>query len=78
MSTVAFTLFLCAFLALRIEIAFALGLGTLLYLLIFLPNLSLATIAQQMYAGADSFSLTAIPFFVLVGERMTGLKNGER
>lgn len=71
MSTVAFTLFLCAFLALRIEIAFALGLGTLLYLLIFLPNLSLATIAQQMYAGADSFSLTAIPFFVLVGELMT-------
>lgn len=71
MSTAAFTLFLCAFLALRIEIAFALGLGTLLYLLIFLPNLSLATIAQQMYAGADSFSLTAIPFFVLVGELMT-------
>ena len=71
MSTTAFVLFLCGFLALRIEIAYALGLSTLLYLLLFLPAVSLTTIPQQMYAGADSFSLTAIPFFVLVGELMT-------
>jgi tripartite ATP-independent transporter DctM subunit len=71
MNTLAFVLFLCLFLALRIEIAFALGLGTLVYLVLFLPTVSLTTIPQQMYAGADSFSLTAIPFFVLVGELMT-------
>jgi tripartite ATP-independent transporter DctM subunit len=71
MSTLVFVIFLCLFLALRIEIAFALGLGALLYMVVFLPTVSLTTIPQQMYAGADSFTLTAIPFFVLVGELMT-------
>ncbi len=58
------------FLAARAQIAFALGLASLAYLLLFMPTVSLETIPQQMYAGADSFSLTAIPFFVLVGEIM--------
>ena len=71
MNTLVFVAFLCVFLAMRIEIAFALGLGSFLYLVLFLPNVSIGTIAQQMYAGADSFSLTAIPFFVLVGELMS-------
>jgi C4-dicarboxylate transporter DctM subunit len=71
MSILVFTILLSLFLALRIEIAFALGLGSLAYLLLFLPHVSLTTISQQMYAGADSFALTAIPFFVLVGELMT-------
>jgi tripartite ATP-independent transporter DctM subunit len=71
MSTLVFVALLSVFLALRIEIAFALGLGSLAYLALFLPTASLTTIPQQMYAGADSFALTAIPFFVLVGELMT-------
>ena len=71
MNTLVFIAFLCVFLAIRIEIAFALGLGSFLYLVLFLPNVSIGTIAQQMYAGADSFTLTAIPFFVLVGELMS-------
>lgn len=71
MNTLVFVVFLCVFLLMRIEIAFALGLGSFLYLVFFLPNVSIGTIAQQMYAGADSFSLTAIPFFVLVGELMS-------
>ena len=71
MNTLVFVAFLCVFLAIRIEIAFALGLGSFLYLVFFLPNVSIGTIAQQMYAGADSFALTAIPFFVLVGELMS-------
>lgn len=58
------------FLAGRVQIAFALGLASLVYLLLFLPLVPLDAIPQQMYAGADSFALTAIPFFVLVGELM--------
>ncbi len=58
------------FLAGRVQIAFALGLASLVYLLLFMPLVPLDAIPQQMYAGADSFALTAIPFFVLVGELM--------
>jgi len=58
------------FLAGRVQIAFALGLASLCYLLLFLPHLSLDVVPQQMFAAADSFALTAIPFFVLVGEAM--------
>jgi tripartite ATP-independent transporter DctM subunit len=33
-------------------------------------NISLGTITQKMVAGVDSFSLLAIPFFILAGELM--------
>lgn len=58
------------FLAGRIQIAIALGLTCLIYMLLFMPSVALTVIPQYMYAGADSFALTAIPFFVLVGELM--------
>jgi C4-dicarboxylate transporter DctM subunit len=58
------------FLMIGIPIAFSLGLSSLVYLVFFLPNISFSTISQQMYAGANSFTLTAIFFFVLVGEVM--------
>lgn len=58
------------FLAIGIPIAFSLGLSALAYLLLFLPNVPFSTIAQQMYGGVNSFSLTAIPFFILVGAIM--------
>lgn len=71
MTTFAFLACFAVFLAIRVQIAFALGLSSLVYILVFLPTISLTTIPQQMFAGADSFALTAIPFFVLVGELMT-------
>ena len=70
MSIAILLLFLAIILAGRVQIAFALGITTLFYLVFFLPHVPLRTIPQQMYAGTESFSLTAIPFFVLVGEIM--------
>jgi tripartite ATP-independent transporter DctM subunit len=70
MATVVLISGFAFFLAMRVPIGFALGLASLAYLLLFLPHVPLSTIAQQMYAGSDSFTLTAIPFFVLVGELM--------
>lgn len=55
----------------RTRIAFAVGLATWAYVLLFMPVVDSVTIVQRMYAGADSFALTAIPFFVLVGELMS-------
>ncbi|HEX7127427.1 MAG TPA: TRAP transporter large permease [Thermodesulfobacteriota bacterium] len=70
MSLLVLLLVFGVFLAARAQIAFALGLASLAYLFLFMPTVSPETIPQQMYAGADSFALTAIPFFVLVGELM--------
>ncbi|MCQ5131294.1 TRAP transporter large permease [Butyricicoccus faecihominis] len=55
-------------LALRMPIAFTLGISsvvTALYL-----NLPIATLFQRMVNGVQSFSLMAIPFFILAGEIM--------
>ena len=54
---------------LRIPIAFCLGISsviTAIYL-----NIPLAMIAQGMVRGINSFSLMAIPFFILAGEIMS-------
>lgn len=58
------------FLALGVPIAFSLGLSSLTYIIAFLPRVPLSTVAQQMVGGVSSFSLTAIPFFILVGAIM--------
>lgn len=50
-----------------VPIAFALGISSLTYLLLFLPQIQISIIAQHMYSGINSFTLTAIPFFILVG-----------
>lgn len=71
MTTLYFLGIFATCLIIGMPIAFALGMSSLVYLLVFVPNVALSTIPQQMYAGADSFALTAIPFFVLVGELMT-------
>lgn len=70
MSSVVLIAVFAVLLAGRLPIAFALGLASLAYLVFFEPNVTLATIPQKMFAGADSFTLTAIPFFVLAGELM--------
>lgn len=53
------------FLILGVPIAFSLGLSSLGALLI--GDGSLAVVASRLYSAADSFSLMAIPFFVLAG-----------
>ncbi|SFD88747.1 TRAP transporter, DctM subunit [Lentibacillus persicus] len=49
-------------------VAFALGLSSLVYLMI--EGIDLAMVAQSMVRGVDSFTLLAVPFFLLVGELM--------
>jgi C4-dicarboxylate transporter, DctM subunit len=58
------------FLVVGIPIAFAMGLsGTLA--LVLGSDLSLLVVPQQMYASLDSFSLLAVPLFVVAGELMS-------
>jgi tripartite ATP-independent transporter DctM subunit len=59
------------FLAIGLPVAWGLGLASFCTMLITVPLLPAATtIAQRMATGLDSFSLLAIPFFVLAGEIM--------
>ncbi len=54
----------------RVPLAFSLGLSVLLVLLIS-GDVSLLIIPQRIFAGVDSFSLLAIPFFLLAGNLMS-------
>lgn len=54
---------------LRIPIAYSLGIISLLGLII--SDTNLVVIAQKAFSGVDSFSLVAIPLFILAGELMT-------
>lgn len=57
--------------ALGVPIAWSLGLSGFLTLLVTVDTVpSATTIAQRMGTGLDSFSLLAIPFFILAGEIM--------
>lgn len=59
------------FLSLRVPIAWSIGLAGLLTLLVSMPFLpSVTTLAQRMGTSLDSFTLTAIPFFILAGQIM--------
>ena len=63
----------CFFLLLlmNVPISFAIGLSTMLYMLTVMdPSSAVATIAQRMTNGVNSFALLAIPFFVLSGQIM--------
>lgn len=55
---------------LGIPIAFALCVSSLLYLVLYCPTIPLIIVAQQMLKGVDSFTLLAIPFFVIAGGLM--------
>jgi len=57
------------FFILGIPVAFSIGLSALVYELIN-PLGSLLAMPQRLINGIDSFTLMAIPFFVLVGELM--------
>lgn len=58
-----------ASLAIGVPIAFALGLASLLYFVVE-PSMPMLVYSQQVMAGAQSFVLLAIPFFVLAGLAM--------
>ena len=52
----------------RVPVAWSIGIASLITLLFSIDSLpAVATIAQRMVTGLDSFSLLAIPFFILAG-----------
>lgn len=63
------TLGLVVLLLIRVPLAFALGLSTIGALLV--SGIDLMVFAQRMVSGTQSFSLLAIPFFILAGDLMT-------
>ena len=63
-------------LALGVPIAIAIGLTVLVVLSA--NDISLLVVPQRMFAGADSFPLVAIPFFILAGDIMAKGKVSEK
>jgi C4-dicarboxylate transporter, DctM subunit len=59
---------LLVLMALKVPIAFAMGISSLAYILV--SGTSLRLLAQYLIVNLDSFTLLAIPFFVLAGELM--------
>ena len=58
-------------LALGVRVAFAIGLATVATMMLSIgPTAALTTVAQRMATGSDSFTLLAIPFFILAGQLM--------
>ncbi len=68
MLIVAVALFLGLLLA-GLPIFFCMGVSSVVWLL-FSPNVPGLVIAQKIYSATDSFSLMAIPFFMLAGQLM--------
>lgn len=64
---------LLVFLAIGIPIAFSLGLSATLYFLIFNKEL-LSVLPQMLFAGMDSYTLIALPLFILMGQLMNESK----
>ena len=58
-------------LAFAVPVSFAIGISTLLTILMSLPlEATIAVVSQKMATALDSFSLLAIPFFILAGNLM--------
>lgn len=58
-------------LAMGVPVAYSVGLASLITILVNIEALpAFTTIAQRMATGLDSFSLLAIPFFILAGQIM--------
>ena len=60
---------LAVFLVIRIPLAFALGMSSLLFLL-FMGNIPLMVLVQKTFSGTDSFVMLALPLFILSGAIM--------
>ncbi len=70
-----------AFIALGMEVAWAIGAGCLLYMVISLATdfpVNFVLFPQQFLDGVDSFSLLAIPLFMFAGALMTAAGVTER
>lgn len=66
-------------LALGVSISVSVGLSSAIAMLCMLPaDISFATSAQRLFAGSNSFSLIAIPFFILAGNIMNNGGIAER
>lgn len=62
---------LVTLLVMGVSISVSVGLSSAVAMLCMLPmDVSFATSAQRLFAGANSFSLIAIPFFILAGNIM--------
>ena len=70
MTTVFLFVILFVFLYLGIPIAIALGLSSVLTLLLFAQD-SLASMALKFFQTMESYTLLAIPFFILAGQFLT-------
>jgi tripartite ATP-independent transporter DctM subunit len=58
-------------LALGVPISFSIGLATIATMLLSIVTMpALTTVAERMAVGLDSFTLLAIPFFILAGQLM--------
>lgn len=70
-SAVIMTVLLIVMLVMGASISIAIGLSSAVAMLCMLPaDISLITSAQRIFTGANSFSLIAIPFFILAGNIM--------
>ena len=62
---------LAALLILGVPIAFSIGLASIVTILATVPlKVAVLTAAQRTFVGMSSFTLTAIPFFILAGNLM--------
>ncbi|MEO6986468.1 MAG: TRAP transporter large permease [Paralcaligenes sp.] len=50
------------------SVAFALGVISLLFMIIFMPPTLILTVPETIFGGLDNFTLLAIPLFILMGE----------
>ncbi|UUZ70454.1 TRAP transporter large permease [Polaromonas sp. P1(28)-13] len=61
----------CAYLALGVPVAFALGLSTVTALAVS-GSFPMLVMLKETFTGIDSFPLMAVPFFILAAELMSG------
>jgi C4-dicarboxylate transporter, DctM subunit len=61
----------CVFLAIGMPVAFALGMSTLVAIVLG-TDFPLFVLLKETFSGVDSFPLMAVPFFILAAELMSG------
>ena len=57
-------------LILNVPIAISLGVSSILYVFFFSGGLPIDLVIQSFFSGVDSFSLLAVPFFIMTGDIM--------
>ncbi len=66
MGTIVLLIILFAILLMGVPIGFAIG-GATMVVMYFFTNMNMVTVAQYCYSGINSFTVMAIPFFLLAG-----------